>query len=239
MTALRRLRIPLAGEAGFTLVELLAAMVIGLLVVFAAFSLTGRAFQATNEATDRVDAAQRGRLALDDVTRQMGSMVCFSGILPLISGNATAVTYVTDLGDGTTSPERHTLTFTANTSGSYDLVETDYTMTSVNGASPVTWSSTPARTKTVLANVQQDGSTPFLRYLGYSATAADRTAALNSTLTADDLDNVTQIALAFNVKPEHAASSAFRGTTLSERVAIPQADPSLTDPNKTSVAATC
>ena len=131
------------------------------------------------------------------------------------------------------------VTFTANTSGSYDLVETDYTMTSVNGASPVTWSSSPARTKTVLANVQQDGSTPFLRYLGYSATTADHTVALNSTLAADDLDNVTQIALAFNVKPEHAASSAFRGTTLSERIAIPQADPNLTDPNKTSVAATC
>lgn len=239
MTTLRRIRTRLAGEEGFTLVELLAAMVIGLIVVFAAFSLTTRAFQATNEATDRVDAAQRGRIAMDDITRQMGSMVCFSGTLPLISGNTTAITYVTDLGDGTTSPERHTLTFTANTSGSYNLVETDYAMTSVNGATPVTWASTPARTKTVLANVAQDGSTPFLQYLGYSPTTADRTTALNSTLTSDDLDSVTQIALTFSVKPEHASSSAVRGTTLSERIAVPQADPNLTDPRKTSVTATC
>jgi Tfp pilus assembly protein PilW len=239
MSGLRRIRSRLSDEAGFTLVELLAAMIIGLLVIFAAFGLTTRAFQATNEATDRVDAAQRGRVAMDVVTRQMGSMVCFSGTLPLISGSPTAATFVTDLGDGTTSPERHTLTFTANTSGSYNLVETDYTMTSVNGATPVTWSSSPARTKTLLANVAQDGSTPFLSYLGYSATTADRTTALNSTLTSDDLDNVTQIAVTFNVKPEHASTAAARGTTLSERIAVPQADPNLTDPRKTSVAATC
>jgi len=238
MTVLRRIRTRLACEAGFTLTELLAAMVIGAIVVFAAFALVDRAFTATNEVTDRVDAAQRGRIAMDDVTRQLGSQVCFSGTLPLIAGSPTSITFVTDLSDGSVSPERHTLSFVA-AGATFNLVETDYSMVSANGATPVVWSSSPVRNKTLLTGIAQDGATPFFQYLGYYAAAASKTTTLNSTLTSDDLDNVTQIAVSFSVRPAHASTANTRGSTLSERVAVPLADPNLTDPNKTAVTATC
>jgi prepilin-type N-terminal cleavage/methylation domain-containing protein len=238
MTILRRIRARLAEEAGFTLTELLTAATIGSVVVFAAFGLVDRAFTATNVVQDRVDAAQRGRIAMDDVTRQLGSQVCFSGTLPLISGSPTSITFVTDFSDGSAKPERHTLSFVASGS-TFDLQETDYTMTSANGATPVVWSATATRTKTLVSGVTQDGSTPFFRYFGYDAAAASKTSTLNSTLTADDLDNVTQIGVSFSVRPAHASTSNSRGSTLSERVAVPLADPNLTDPNKTTVTATC
>jgi Tfp pilus assembly protein PilW len=238
VTALRRLRARLSGEEGFTLIELMTAMVIGMIIIFAAMTFLQRSFAASNEVADRTDAAQRGRIAMDDVTRQLGSQVCFSGTLPLISGSPTSMTFVTDLGDGTASPERHTLSFVAGSKG-FNLTESDYSMTSVNGATPVTWSSTPVRTKTLIRNVAQDGSTPFFAYRGYDGTASSRSVALNSTLATADLDNVTQIVVTFTANPAHSSSSSKRGSVLSELVAVPQADPNLTDPNKTSVAATC
>jgi Tfp pilus assembly protein PilW len=239
MSPRQRLRARLAGEAGFTLVELLTAMVIGMVVIFAAFALIERSFLATNEVADRVDAAQRGRIAMDLVTRQLRSSVCVSGQLPLSAGSATSVTFVTDLGDGTLAPERRTLTFTNGANG-YTLTESDYLMTSASGAVPVVWAASPVRTKTLLTGVAQTGTTPFFRYIGYDATTTPPSEyTLNSTLVPDDLDNVTQIGVAFTVSPAHASSAASRGSALSEQVSLPQADPNLTDPNKTAVAPTC
>jgi prepilin-type N-terminal cleavage/methylation domain-containing protein len=237
MTRLQRLRARVAGQAGFTLVELLVGMTIGMVVVFAAFTLMERSFVAANDIADRADAAQRGRIAMDAVTRQLRSQVCFSGQLPLLAGSANSIDFVTDLGDGTTSPERHVLTFTSGTNG-YSLTETDYPMTSANGATPVTWGT--ARTKTLLTGIAQNGSAPFFKYLGFDATTNPPTVStLNSTLVPDDFDNVTQIAVSFTVKPAHAQTSASRGSALSEQVAVPQADPNLSDPAKKVVSATC
>jgi Tfp pilus assembly protein PilW len=237
MTALHRLRARLAGEDGFTLVELLTAMVIGMVVVFGAFTLMERSFVATNDVADRADAAQRGRIAMDAVTRQLRSQVCFSGQLPVLAGSPNSLDFVTDLGDGTTSPERHVLTFASATNG-YTLTETDYSMTSVNGATPVTWG--PARTKTLLTGIARNGTAPFFQYLGYDATTnPPSVTTLNSTLVPDDFDNVTQIAVSFTVNPAHAQTRAARGSALSEQVAVPQADPNLTDQNKPTVSATC
>jgi hypothetical protein len=50
---------------------------------------------------------------------------------------------------------------------------------------------------------------------------------------------VTQIAVSFAVNPAHAQTRASRGSALSEQVAVPQADPNLTDQNKPTVSATC
>jgi Tfp pilus assembly protein PilW len=239
LSGLERLRARLAGEAGFTLVELLTAMVIGMVVVFAAFTLMERSFAATNDIADRVDAAQRGRIAMDAVTRQLRSQVCFSGVLPLLAASDTSVDFVADLGDGTAAPERHVLTF-ANGAKGYTLTETDYLMTSVNGATPVTWAATPVRTKTLLTGIAQTGTTPFFQYIGYDATTTPpSTYMLNSPVVSDDFDSVTQIAVSFTVSPAHSSVGASRGSALSDQVSVPQADPNLTDPTKPAGTARC
>jgi Tfp pilus assembly protein PilW len=237
MRVAARARARLAGEAGFTLVELLTAMVVGMVVVFAAFALMERSFTATTDIADRADAAQRGRIAMDTVTRQLRSQVCFSGQLPLLAASQTSVDFVTDLGDGTTSPERHVLTF-ANAANGYTLTETDYPMTSANGALPVTWGS--PTTKTLLTGIAQNGATPFFQYLGYDdSTDPPSVSTLNSPVAATDFGSVTQIAISFAVRPAHTQTRASRGSVLSEQVGVPQADPNLTDPNKDTVSATC
>jgi prepilin-type N-terminal cleavage/methylation domain-containing protein len=235
VTALARLRRRLAAEDGFTLVEMLTAMTIGTIVTFAAAGLLTRAFVASNEVSDRVDAAQRGRVAMDTVTRELRSMVCFSGITPIVAGSNTSMTFVTDLSDGSVSPERHVLTFANGT-----LTDAVYQMTSANGATPVTWAASPRTTTTLLTGAAQNGSAPFFQYLGWDAsTTPPTTPALNSPLATADLDNVTQIVVSFGVLPAHSSTASMRGSVLTEQVGVPQADPNLTDPNKTTVSQTC
>jgi hypothetical protein len=133
------------------------------------------------------------------------------------------------------SPERHVLTFANGT-----LTDAVYAMTSANGATPVTWAATPRITRTLLTGAAQNGSTPFFQYLGYDgSTVPPSTPALNSPLVAADLDNVTQIVVSFAVQPAHASTSSIRGPVLTEQVAVPEADPNLSDPNKTTVSQTC
>jgi prepilin-type N-terminal cleavage/methylation domain-containing protein len=235
VSALARFRRRLAAEDGFTLVEMLTAMTIGTIVTFAALGFLSRAFVATNEVSDRADAAQRGRVAMDTVTRELRSMVCFSGITPIIAGSDASLTFVTDLSDGTVSPERHVLTVANGT-----LTDATYLMTSANGATPVTWAATPRSTRTLLIGAAQNGSAPFFQYLGWDATTSPPTTpALNSPLAAADLDNVTQIVVSFAALPAHSSTNAIRGSALTEQVGVPEADPNLTDPNKPTVSQTC
>ena len=61
----RRLRTLGPDQSGFTLTELLIAISIGLVLLFAAFTLLDRASSASQEIIDRQDAVQRGRQAME------------------------------------------------------------------------------------------------------------------------------------------------------------------------------
>ena len=69
---LRQLR---SDERGFTLPELLIAMAIGLIVLLAAFMLLDRAVSA-RPGRRPPGRLQRGRLAMELITRQLRSQVC-------------------------------------------------------------------------------------------------------------------------------------------------------------------
>src|SRR4051812_36170964 len=106
-----RSRMCLRSEDGFTIVELLTAMVIGIVVLFAALTVLDTSISVTGRVTSRVDALQRGRTAMDLMIRDLRSQVCV-GILTnastgatgtddsLIGGSDTSVDFYTDLGDG-------------------------------------------------------------------------------------------------------------------------------------------
>jgi Tfp pilus assembly protein PilV len=242
MTALARVRARLAGEAGFTLVELLTAMVIGMVVVFAAFALMERSFSASTQVADRVDAIARGRTAMDDVTRQLRSQVCVAAKLPLLSATATSATFTTDLTDGSQplKTERRTLTFAPAANG-WSLTEQDHAMTAgPPTSSTVAWASTPTRSVSLITGIAPDGTTPFLQYFGYDNTKTPpEYKEFTSPLSAADLQNVTQIRVSFAVAPEHSSTSASRKATLTDQVVLPQADPNQGDPNKTTMAPAC
>jgi prepilin-type N-terminal cleavage/methylation domain-containing protein len=65
-----------SAERGFTLIELVVGMAIGMIVLLAAFNVIDRAFINNKAVTDREDALQRGRITLEQMTRQIRSMTC-------------------------------------------------------------------------------------------------------------------------------------------------------------------
>jgi len=69
----RRLRQLSSDESGFTLPELLTAIVIGMVVLMAAFMLLDRTVASTARVSDRQEAVQRGRLTMELITRQLRS----------------------------------------------------------------------------------------------------------------------------------------------------------------------
>ena len=103
---------PRDNQAGFALTELIVAMTVGLIVLLAAFLLLDRAHGASNEIADRQDAVQRGRQAMELLTRQIRSQVCLGGFEePITDGTNNSVTFYADLTDGSKNVERRTITF--------------------------------------------------------------------------------------------------------------------------------
>ena len=89
-----------------TLPEVLVTMVIALVLSLATFALVDVTIRRTGEISSRVDGVQRGRVAMDLMTRQLRSQVCLGASAPasrsIVAGSATSVTFYAELGDPST-----------------------------------------------------------------------------------------------------------------------------------------
>jgi prepilin-type N-terminal cleavage/methylation domain-containing protein len=186
----------LSGERGFTLIELLVAMVIGLMVLMAAFTLLDRTIQASGQVADRSEALQRGRQAMDLITRELRSQVCLGDTAPIVAANASSVTFYGDFSDGTQNLKKRTL--------SYDTTTDTITETVVTGAGtyPALTFTGTAKSIPLLTKVDQilDGATPraMFRYYGYQTGTTDGTLVqLTSPLSAANLTRVALIKVGF------------------------------------------
>jgi prepilin-type N-terminal cleavage/methylation domain-containing protein len=99
-------------EGGFTLPELMVSLVIGMVLVLAAFTLIERSFAINDEVTDRTDSSQRGRLAMEQITRQIRSQVCPDPNTPaIVSGDDYSFRFWAFTGTGAFAPVERTLAF--------------------------------------------------------------------------------------------------------------------------------
>jgi type IV pilus assembly protein PilW len=211
----------MSDERGMTLIELLVAMTVGIIVLLGAFMFLDRAFQINRETADRADSAQKGRLALEQMTRALRSQVCMGTPRAAIkSADGNSVSFTTDLSGGTTLPEKRTIT--------YDPVAktlTDYTYPASGTYPNLTFPASPTRTRVLATNVVPDGAKPIFSYyaLGAAGTGADTQ--LSVPLSATDMGRASRIAIAFTTRPTGAASNDRRATTLNDDVYARSADP--------------
>src|SRR3954471_19596825 len=201
---MRRLR----EQDGFTLPELLVAITVAMVVSLAAFSLIEFVMKQTGQATGRIDATQRGRIAMETITRQLRSQVCLpSGTPSMVNrpGNVTDaddISFFVDFRDGsdpTLAPDLHTLSFDAATKR---ITESD--IVGGKNANPIIdlpYGGTPVN-RTVLTDVVglPDG-TPVFRYYAYDGTA------LPSPVSAANLKKIAQIRIAFMALPSRGKAT--------------------------------
>jgi prepilin-type N-terminal cleavage/methylation domain-containing protein len=221
-------------ESGFTLVELLAAMAIGLIVLMGGFLLLDRATSASTEIADRQDAVQRGRMAMERITRQLRSQVCLGDETePITYGDDNQVVFYADLGAGSLSGdsvEQRRLSY-VEASGEARIIEDIFARTS--GTYPdLTFSSLPTESDVLLrkaARLVDDGvDRPFLRYYGFVQEDGDpgELERLSTPLSADDASRTVMIRVGFAALPDRVRPRDRDATGMETDVYVRLADPS-------------
>jgi prepilin-type N-terminal cleavage/methylation domain-containing protein len=189
-------------QDGFTITEMLMAMLIAVIVSLAAFSLIEVVMKRSGETAARVETTQRARGALDTITRELRSQVCvirsdpsvMTSARSIFSATATSVVFFADTADESFKsatdtipvPTLRTLTFTAGTKATGTITETirpGVEDASVPGVDAVRFSSsTGEATRTLLTNIEQfpdplDGTklVPVFRYFTYDLTKSPPT----------------------------------------------------------------
>lgn len=221
---LSRLRARLADEGGFSLVELLVSCVLGMIVLGGAFTVLQVAFAQGERVSQRVDTVQRGRIAMEQITRQLRSQVCLGSEYPaLTQADSSSMTFYADLGTDDFKPEQRRLRYTGGA-----IVEETY---QVSGTLPdIVVASTPSRRRTLLDGVAQNGATPIFRYFAFATTAPispslqlfpDATGSVIKT----DLARTVRIDVSFVAQPLKGDPNDRVRTVLENSVFVRSSDP--------------
>jgi prepilin-type N-terminal cleavage/methylation domain-containing protein len=221
-------------ERGFTLIELLVSMVIGTIVILAAYTVLDASSALSKRTQDRVDAAQRGRFAMDVIGSELRSQVCLPGAVPPMAPGATPTdfTFYNNLGDQNSAPQKRRL-YVQNGAIKEQIWRGTY---SGSGTTlTVNWAATPTA-KTLVSPVAQvpngAGMTPYFRFWGFDANLpATINQPLDTTpLSAADAGRVVQIDVSFVARPTGAKTTSRRDSIFQQSIFFRTADPM--DPGK-------
>jgi hypothetical protein len=229
----RRLR----SEAGVTLVELLIAMSIGMMTLFAVFAVLDTSVKQSNAVAGRVNATQRGRIAMDTITRQLRSQVCYSPVVPaLVSGTDNAVKFHADLSDGSRVIEQREL--------AYNPVAKSITEKTWAGVGTPILFPTVTKTRQILDEVttRPAPNAAIFRYYAYNIppvtvppTPPRPSVQLPTPLSAIDLARVAKIDVGFTTLPPNSKPAPSASVTLQNEIYVRVADPN--DPAPTPTCA--
>jgi type II secretory pathway pseudopilin PulG len=212
----------LRGESGFSLIELIAALMIGMIVVLAAFDVIDSGLSVSGQVSARTDASQRGRGALDTMTRALRSQVCVNGDAPVVAATPTRVTFTYDLSNGSALPKQAQLDYSSAT-----RTITESTWDGA-GAEPTLTFPGAGQSRTLLTDVDPESSKPLFSYWavrdGSGGTQLDE---LVPPIAASDLNRIARINVAFVA---HASGQlepqSSNASTIEDAVFVRSVDPS-------------
>ena len=208
----------LSDQRGFTLVELLVAITIGMVILMATLMVFDRTISASGQIADRSEALQRGRQAMELITRQLRSQVCVGTTTPIVAGSDLSVTFYADLTDGTPANpiKKRTLSYDTTKDTIFESVAPS------TGVYPDLSFGT-ATTTPLLTNVDQilNGSTlqPIFTYWGYETGKTDGTLVpLSAPLSTDSVKRVAVIKIGFRAFAMRPISKDSDSTVLQDQV---------------------
>lgn len=208
----------LRAERGTTLLELMVAATIGIVVILAVYALLDVSAKTFTKVEDRVDVAQRGRLAMEEMTRQLRSQTCLGTTPSIVVGQDDSVTFYTDLGGETSNTEMRRLNYWNGT-----LEEHTHRGT----GSPLTFPANPDVSRQLIQGVEQTPGRPFFRYYAWSSTTpATPTRQLTTPLSSGDRAAVVKIAVSFVARPSRNAEDARLKSGFDGEVFFRNTDPS-------------
>ena len=252
----------LRDERGVTLPEVLVSVTIAVIISLATFALIETVMRRAGDISARVDSTQRGRSAMDFITRQLRSQVCVQATAPAMADDRafyavtpTSVTFFSDLSDesiktGNTlqNPELRSLSFEKG-----KLIERRWAGTSTGTALSPTYSytypATPARTRVLADDISAvdktaDGQPLIFHYYYYRDTDNDPSTPpvldgeydSRAALTAAQATVITKVEVAFRANPARGKDTDRGRTIFRNTVYSRLADPNnLLNPNPVCV----
>ena len=181
-----------------------------------------RANSASMEIADRQDAVQRGRQAMELITRQLRSQVCLGeSAEPISYGDGSTITFYADLSDGTTNVQRRTLTFVAPSGSTPGRI--DEAVHTGEGIYPeLTFDETPDSSRALISRVQQVSVSgtpqPVFRYFAFQpGSPTGDLQELTTPLSATDASRTVMVRIAFVSLPDAESAARARLDHLAER----------------------
>lgn len=213
-----------------TLIELMIGLSIGLVVTFASFAVLERATTASHEIADRQEAVQRGRQAMELMTRQLRSQVCLGeSAEPISYGDGTALTFYADLSDGSQNVTRRTLAFVPASGSTPAQIREDVYVGS--GTYPdLSFGSAPTTSKALLSGAKLIRAAgidqPLFRYYAFQpGSPTGDLEELAAPLSAADASRTVMVRIGFVSMPERLRPRDIDSVTLESDVFVRLADP--------------
>jgi len=161
-------RSSLGSEAGFTLVELLAAMTAGMVVLGALVTIMTVTLQSTTRTFTRLDAAGRVRPVFEAIENEVHS-ACFAGEeTPVQAGSGpNALIFLSSTGNAATpTPVWHEIDY--NPAPANTLVDTSYQTSSSEVSGSLVWTRGSLQgSRTLLTNVTAATSISPFQFFAY------------------------------------------------------------------------
>jgi hypothetical protein len=237
-------------EDGMTLPELLVTLTIAMAISLAVFSLVEVTMRRSGEVAARVDAVQRGRMAMDEMTRQLRSQVCLHSATTAMSqprsieaATAESVTFYADMRDTSvnapapppgapTGPERRSIALVDGT-----IVELRWKLTASGTKYTHAANFTASRPLLESAALDQEPGaakpTPLFKYFAYDlrpGVVPEPTRELvpdatTGKLTDEQLQQVAKIQIVYRAHPTQRRAGGRASTVFENDVAARTVDP--------------
>lgn len=210
-------------EAGFTLVEVLVAMVLGLIVSGALFAILEVSLHQSSGVVDRVSANQRGRIAMENLITEMHSSCVASEYTPIEKGSTGSKLLLVSEPSIEASPEKVTLHELLFNSATGKLTDTYYASQSGSVAPNWTFSSSATKTVTLLTSVSEAETggkkIPLFQYFPYEGASLSATP-LSNPLTEESAEEAAAVVVTFKVAPENGNTKTNRSVTLADTAVL-------------------
>jgi prepilin-type N-terminal cleavage/methylation domain-containing protein len=225
-------------QQGFTLIEMLVAILTGLIVTFATFSILDVSLSQSSRIADRVSADQRSRTAMENILLELHSSCVSINENPILEGSkGENIKFISQTGPepAFTTVRKHEIFLSGGT------LKDTYTTSNVSATgSKWTFPVTATGTTTLLTGVSQSGATPIFQYYRYyKSTDASPVlgtlypTALATPLGKEDAQTTAKVTVSFTTAPESSNSKADRSVELSDSVSLrltPSVDVGRTEP---------
>ena len=232
---IERLRIRLADERGFTLIEMLIGIATGLIISLAAFGLIDVSLRLSTQVNDRADATDAANAALQTIEQELQSactgVTVNGGGLNAIQGptsvtglsatpgsSSSELTFISAAsGSATPTPVLHDVVYSSSAG---TLTDTTYPATSTGSGSTLTYTGFTASGSSsdlLASHVTLSGSTPMFAYYAYNSnnvlpTGFDVTGApapLTTPLTTATANSAIEVSIDFTVLPHDGRSTNY------------------------------